>query len=252
MIPVDVRGHVDRHVVGRRRRRPQPRLLLGGEHLCWALLGRSVHPPPGPFATPPLGPALAVGGIDERRAPASPGGPTAARYPTGRPRNPEVLRPATTDPAPAAARAVLAAALALAVRDVVTPASVGQQIRTSPSTVRGGSDAGRRHGALAGSAASGLLSMRRRGLTIDIASPRPDPTAARMARLRPSVDERGHGSPLSSVMRTSRDPGADGGGEFGWGPSGASQRPGPVDGSSPRLARVRMCSGLFAACGKLL
>ena len=68
MIPMHFRRRVDRDVIGRPRCRQQPGQLLGGEHLGGPLLGRAMHPQPGPLPAPDLGPALRVGEINEALA----------------------------------------------------------------------------------------------------------------------------------------------------------------------------------------
>ena len=61
-------GRVDRHVVGRRRRRTEPGLFLDAEHLSGPGLDGAVDAHPGPLPTPRLGSALRVGEIDEALA----------------------------------------------------------------------------------------------------------------------------------------------------------------------------------------
>ena len=66
MVPVHLRRHVDRKVIGRSRCRQQPRRLLDSEHLSRSALRRPMDALPGPFPAPQLGPPLRVGEIDER------------------------------------------------------------------------------------------------------------------------------------------------------------------------------------------
>ena len=65
VITVDLGVDVDRQVIGRCRRWPQPGLFLEGEQFGRATLGRAVDSHPSAFPTPPLGVALPVGQIDE-------------------------------------------------------------------------------------------------------------------------------------------------------------------------------------------
>jgi hypothetical protein len=65
MVAVNLGCRVDRHVVGRRGRRPEPGLLLDAENLRRAGLDGAVHPHPSPLSAPRLDPALGVGEIDE-------------------------------------------------------------------------------------------------------------------------------------------------------------------------------------------